>query len=356
MSTRYLCGMAMIAFLAVAAILTVFHIFSSNKVNVGNGKLNGNLTQIYEKEFDTNLAHRDASINLWHTAGFLLFGEGAKGVLIGQDGWLYTNEEFIYENDFELNLEQNRNYIRDVAQKLESQNIRLIILAIPSKARVYQDNLGKYEFPAPWQTQYKELIKFLGTHDIVYADVLSTFFKLHKNALFLKTDTHWTPLGARLAAMKVGSVVQQKFPYMTWEQVNYKSAKTGKVIHEGDLMRYTLNGKNAEIFGLEADRFDKWQTVPTEEVNNNLLGDVTLPVALVGTSFSANPLWNFQGFLKEFLGADVLNAADAGLGPYETMYNYLISKAFKSNKPKLIVWEIPERYVGISPSFMKGQQ
>jgi alginate O-acetyltransferase complex protein AlgJ len=76
-----------------------------------------------------------------------------------------------------------------------------------------------------------------------------------------------------------------------------------------------------------------------------LFGDEKIPVALVGTSYSANPLWNFAGFLEEALQTDVINAAEEGQGPFETMKTYLASAAFRDNPPELVVWEIPERYL-----------
>jgi alginate O-acetyltransferase complex protein AlgJ len=81
---------------------------------------------------------------------------------------------------------------------------------------------------------------------------------------------------------------------------------------------------------------------------NALFGDQSFPVALVGTSYSANPQWNFEGFLKEALQTDILNAADEGRGPFETMKDYLEDDSFATNPPDLIVWEIPERYLSVS--------
>ncbi|HRC26994.1 MAG TPA: hypothetical protein PKX87_06150 [Alphaproteobacteria bacterium] len=78
-----------------------------------------------------------------------------------------------------------------------------------------------------------------------------------------------------------------------------------------------------------------------------LFGDESLPVALVGTSYSANPSWNFAGFLKEALKADLLNAADEGRGPFVTMDAYLKSKPFLETPPKVLIWEIPERYLAM---------
>ena len=68
-------------------------------------------------------------------------------------------------------------------------------------------------------------------------------------------------------------------------------------------------------------------------------------MTLVGTSYSANTNWNFEGFLKEYLETDVLNMADQGLGPLVVMDKYLENDAWKNSPPRLVIWEMPERYL-----------
>jgi alginate O-acetyltransferase complex protein AlgJ len=356
MSTRYLCGIAIIIFLVLAAVLFLHATYFSGNFDSSHGLLRGKATKAYEEEFDKNLGHRDISIKLWNSAGYLLFGEGVKGVLIGRDGWLFTNEEFIYGADFEANLQENQNYVLKVFQKLDVEGIKLVILPVPSKARVYQDRLGRYQFPEKWSGQYQNFLNFLEDNHIAHDDLLNTFIKTRQNSLYLRTDTHWTPIGARLAAMKISNVVQNQFPYLSWKSVSYKSAKGEVVTHEGDLMRYTVIDNNAEVFSLIADQFNQWKTERQGEQENSLFGNPDLPLTLVGTSYSANPLWNFDGFLKEFLGTDILNVADEGLGPFETMHNYMNGQTYQEMKPKLVIWEIPERYLGVLPEFMKEEK
>jgi len=82
------------------------------------------------------------------------------------------------------------------------------------------------------------------------------------------------------------------------------------------------------------------------EAGSDLLGDAETPeVALVGTSYSAQPRWNFHGALQEALQQDVGNYAKEGLGPFAPMFEYLKSADFAQAPPRLVVWEIPERYL-----------
>ncbi|MGH8464554.1 MAG: alginate O-acetyltransferase AlgX-related protein, partial [Pseudomonas sp.] len=76
-----------------------------------------------------------------------------------------------------------------------------------------------------------------------------------------------------------------------------------------------------------------------------LFADTEIPVALVGTSYSANPHWNFLGALQQALRSDVVNYAEDGHGPLLPMLKYLQSDAFKASAPQVLIWEFPERYL-----------
>ena len=303
MSVKYISAVVFIAFLAISLVLAGGSYFSNSfQVKGVANVLNGNASSAYEEEFDKNLKHRDVSIDAWNVAGFVLFGEGREGVLIGQDGWLFTNEEFNHDKDFEINVQRNKQLILNASKKLARKNIKLVVVPLPSKARIYSDKLGRYDFPSYWLNQYKGLSNFLNENNIPFVDLLKVFRKNKSENIYLKTDTHWTPLGARLTSLKIDYYITDKFPYLSWPVTKFQSEKLEKIDYEGDLMRYTVNGGIAEHFGLKGDNFTKWETVSNGSSEGALFGDVYLPITLVGTSYSANKMWNFEGFLKEALG------------------------------------------------------
>jgi alginate O-acetyltransferase complex protein AlgJ len=70
------------------------------------------------------------------------------------------------------------------------------------------------------------------------------------------------------------------------------------------------------------------------------------PITLVGTSYSANPLWSFKDQIETSCQASVLGVAVDGEGPFEPMAAYLRklgSGEFAA--PQLVVWEVPIRYL-----------
>lgn len=353
MSIRNICGMALAGFLGLAFVASLISHFSVSIPHQNLDKvLNGEASTAYEEKFDKELVHHSGAIHLWNSLGYVLFKEGKRGVLIGRDGWLFTDEEFFYPKNFSQNVFENKKYISETSQTLTGNGAKVLIVPIPSKSRIYSEKLGKYDFPDYWRSQYANLLDYLNEDNIAFIDLLSTFQEIKDKNIFLKTDTHWTPMGARVAALKISQKVEGNWPYLSWNPEKITTTKGDEIKHEGDLMRYTVNGYSADMFNLKTDQFHFWAT--TVEGEGSLFDNKMFPVVLVGTSFSANKLWNFDGFLKEFLGTDILNVSDEGLGPFETMQNYLDSNTYSKSKPKLIIWEIPERYLPVQYNLIES--
>ena len=169
--------------------------------------------------------------------------------------------------------------------------------------------------------------------------------------MFLRTDTHWTPEGARLAALGAARTVRA-IRGLTLDPREYASNGADSLRHDGDLMRYIPGVPASEV---APDSIRKFVTVSKGGAASagDLFGNSAPAITLVGTSYSANPLWNFEGFLKEALKADILNMSDEGQGPFTVMEKYLKSQAYKDNPPRLVIWEIPERYIP-APAHLKN--
>jgi alginate O-acetyltransferase complex protein AlgJ len=88
-------------------------------------------------------------------------------------------------------------------------------------------------------------------------------------------------------------------------------------------------------------------TVGATESDEGLFDTLEIPVALVGTSYSATGVWNFDGALRDALEGDVLKVAEQGHGPFVPMEKYLSSPSIDDPRPQVVIWEIPERYLGV---------
>ncbi|MFP4313017.1 MAG: alginate O-acetyltransferase AlgX-related protein [Alphaproteobacteria bacterium] len=318
--------------------------------------IKGQWASMYENIYNENVSTFDLSKNIWGVINYALYEEGMQGVLIGDDGWLFTSEEFEYQENYRENFKINTDFIIKVAQHFEDNNINLVIAPVPAKSRVYENNLGRYNFPAYKDDIYASFVQKMENRNIIVADVLPKMLQKDQNAkhpaLFLKTDTHWTPQGAKLSAQYIAKTIQKNFADKNFEEKKFAIQKVDSKKLEGDLTRYIP----VEMFqNIKAENIAVYETAAMQDdakdgadMSSMLFDDSTPEIALVGTSYSADENWNFEGFLKASLKIDILNAADKGLGPFETMLQYLDNKAFKENPPKLVIWEIPERYLTFS--------
>jgi alginate O-acetyltransferase complex protein AlgJ len=300
--------------------------------------LNGARSKALEMNLEKAFPLRQAAINLWGSLEFGVFGNGRKGVLVGSDGWFYSSEEFERPKNFDSEAADKLEYITQVKTALENARIKLAVVLVPAKARVYPEHLGRYSRPKYWDNVYLKFLADLQAKWVIAPDLLNAMKS--REGLFLKTDTHWTPKGARVAAHAVAEAVKPLLELQT-QTFTQKPGKT--VQHFGDLLKFIpLTEWSAQP---APDTLETTIVEGAESGGSGLFGDSQIEVALVGTSYSANPKFNFAGALKLELQSDVLNLALEGQGPITPMREFL--KALPQNL-KLVIWEIPERFLPVT--------
>lgn len=346
-----ICGGFMLVFILLAGVMAALSLIKNipETSSPHNGDLiNGKWTSRFEKAFDKALPIRDRSLTFWGLTDFMLFQEGRKGVIIGKDGWLFTKEEFDFFPNREESIKNKIAYIQSVRDIFLKHHIQLVVALIPAKARIYQNKLKNHGYPSYWQPVYEDVRTALHNTGVTTPDLLTPLAtKAKTNDVFLKTDTHWNHVGADLTAHILAGHL--RMPHLP--RTNFQMKKENNFAHEGDLLRYVPLGKYKEQLGVSSDSLVEIKIDSAAQPASSLFDDVVIPVALVGTSYSANPLWGFEKFLKTALQSDVLNAADEGKGPFATMENYLENATYKNNGTQLVIWEIPERYLPVPYDF-----
>ena len=187
---------------------------------------------------------------------------------------------------------------------------------------------------------------------ILAPDLLGPMQKAKQDGqqVFLRTDTHWTPEGAQVAAQTLAKTIADKAP-LSGEPQNFVTEPAEKVTHKGDLRLFLPLDPLFENLMPAQEPLQKRNTVAAQDQpagDDALFANTEVPVALIGTSYSANPNWNFVGALKEALHSDVVNYAEDGHGPILPMLSYLKSDAFKNSPPQVLIWEFPERYLPVN--------
>lgn len=310
--------------------------------------IRGEQTAAYEAAFNQALPFREGAISTWGVLEYILFREGRPGVVVGEDDWLFSDEEVAFYPDAAAETARKLAFIERVDDELSARGARLVVALLPDKARVYREQLGR-PLPSYTRDRYDAFRKALLARGLAAPDLLTPLLEAKAaQAVFLRTDTHWTPAGAVVVADALaGSLRREGLPGLFTD--DYETRVVGEQLHEGDLLNFLPLGALQERLGPPLDTLELLETRPLEAgsggAGSGLFGAASVPVTLVGTSYSANPDWHFAAALEAALGAAVLNLATEGRGPLPPMRDYLTSRELQSTPPKVVVWEIPERYL-----------
>jgi alginate O-acetyltransferase complex protein AlgJ len=314
--------------------------------------MNGEWTACYQKNYEDGLILHEPALTIWTAIRYVLFAEGQEGVLIGEDGWLYTTEEFREMDQTGYAMEAALEYIRDVHDALSARGIMLVVALVPTKAGIYSEHLGRYELPSSVRGRYGIARQGIFSLGIDTPDLMTPLLQAkRKSEVFLKTDTHWTAYGAQIAAEALAGFVRPKLNAIGSLRGNYMIEHRGQREWRGDLLNFIPLGLLQGPLGLPADTIKEVVTIDASESTLGLFDELQIPVVLVGTSYSTGEAWNFDDALKVALQADVLNIAIEGQGPFVPMKRYLEGPTLDDPRPDVIIWEIPERYLGIEPPF-----
>lgn len=357
-SNSHVPAFVLLIFLVGAAVMSVVSLkdtAGSDQEASWSSIISGKWAKLYEPKYNKELPHSSPSRDFWGALSFSVFKEGREGVVVGENDWLFTSEEFDYSRGAEAYAMANIEYVQGVHAQLASKDIDLVIALVPSKARIYNEHLGNLEIPYSIQGAYQRYFHEFTGRGIHVSNILSVFETLQSDMpLFLKTDTHWTPEGAAIAAAQIASDIQDITAKL--DTAAFETTYEGQQEVEGDLKKFIPLGAMEEKLGPEDEFIALAETTPVEEPvsEDALFGTQGFDVVLIGTSYSADPRWNFVGALKQAMGTDVLNLAKEGQGPFKTMEEFLASQTFADQPPQLIIWEIPERYMHMR--FIPGER
>ncbi|QEN46124.1 alginate O-acetyltransferase [Pseudomonas protegens] len=314
--------------------------------------LNGRWAKAVETHYDEEFPIKRLGTNLWAALDFKLFNEGRPGVVLGRDQWLYSDEEFNPIVNEELNLQGNYALVEGVRQQLKAHGVKLVMAIVPAKVRLYPEHLGDVQPASIHANLYQDFHARVAADKILAPDLLGPLqqAKQQGQQVFLRTDTHWTPNGAEIAAQQLAKAITDKAP-LSGQPQRFVTEAEQTVEHKGDLRLFLPLDPLFENLMPAQEPLQKRVTRAADDqpaADDALFANNEVPVALVGTSYSANPNWNFVGALKQALHSDVVSYAEDGHGPVLPMLSYLKSDDFKNNPPQVLIWEYPERYLPVN--------
>lgn len=306
----------------------------------------GRMTNAIEKQIDQKLPARPWLIAAANSLRYKLEHGGGEQVRLGKDDWIYLTDEVRYYPHPEANQAVRIELLAKTSQALAVQGVKLLVALVPDKARIYPQHLSEGHLPGFTQARYAQAVAALRSKGVITADLtplMST--KASQEQVYYRTDTHWNSAGAQAAAQAIAAELKQAA--VPLDETVFSTQPSGPTAERaGDLIK--LMGLS-EVSNFWRPRPDQEAPVTTTQTSQDadgggLLGDVAaVPVVLVGTSYSLRG--NFHGYLQQALSAKVLNTARDGGGFLQAATDYFKDDAFKSSQPKVVIWELPERFL-----------
>lgn len=348
-----------VAFVAVVCTLSLSAMYRARSVQlpVAAEVWRGQAAQALEHQIDERFPLRRLGINVWAAIDWLLFHEGRPGVVAGRDGWLYTDEEFKVDTDAAAIATQNLGLVEWVHAQLRRDGVALVVAVVPAKTRIYPEYLRRQ--PPPLQRALYTTIRDALHQDGIDAPDLRAALSVAKThgATYLRTDTHWTAFGAASAAAQIAHNLRaHDAEVLPPAAADYLTQHDGDETYRGDLVSFLPFDPYFSELLPPLERIPRWRTLAQSPSSGGdaddaddadaLFGDAAAAaVVLLGTSYSANAHWNFLGALRQALSTDVVSYAREGVGPFVPMLDYLHGEDYARAKPRVVIWELPERYV-----------
>ncbi|MES2038989.1 MAG: cell division protein FtsQ [Pseudomonadota bacterium] len=304
--------------------------------------LDGEATRQFSTQLNDHFLLSKVFAKIERGVTWAIAGDTGASVRRGCDDWLFLSDELTPYAHATENAAARARIITQTASDLQMQGIKLVVAVVPDKTRIEENHLCGLHRPAGFANRLNDWVSTLANNKVEvlsFAPALSAM----KEERYYRSDSHWNERGANVAAMTLAEHLQSlKLVDKPAAPLDPKSIQSNTTERSGDLMRVSnLEGLPAWMRpATEVTQVSK--VAPVAVASDDLFGDAGLPtVALVGTSFSRAA--NFVPFLSQHLGAPVANLAKDG-GDFDgAAFAYLNSKEFKSQPPKVVVWEVPER-------------
>jgi alginate O-acetyltransferase complex protein AlgJ len=304
--------------------------------------LQGHTAKALENQFNQHLPWRAHLIAGANGTRYLLMRAGNAQVRVGRDDWLFLSDEIQPWPQAAANTAARIKIIAEVQKKLARDGVKLMVLLVPDKIRLYPQYAQHAQDWHYDEARYPQALKLLASQNIAVVNPLPAL-QAAQQAAYYRTDTHWNQVGAQIVAQQVAAQVKQlglNFP-LTEFGPGQPMPEQERV---GDLLRLMGLEHSPNWLRPAPDRESPVKIAQTSaDAASSLLDDEGVPVVLTGTSYSLRG--QFHGYLQQALRAKVLNAAKDGAGFWQATHAYLADPAYQSAKPALLIWEIPERFL-----------
>ncbi|MDF1524131.1 MAG: hypothetical protein P1P87_15105, partial [Trueperaceae bacterium] len=147
----------------------------------------------YQAALDEASPLRPWVVAAWNALDLALFHQPPEGVVLGADGWLFSDEEYGAAAAADAHRRAWVERIDAAAERVEDAGVALVVALVPSKALLV--DADQPPLPAAARERYEATVADLRDRGVAVVDLRPALSALG-DAAWLRTDTHWTPAGA----------------------------------------------------------------------------------------------------------------------------------------------------------------
>ncbi len=273
------------------------------------------------------------------------------GVAEGKDGWLFHVAEYgAYQNETSSDMTEKINLIGAASTMFKQKGIQLVVALVPAKLHVYESELPS-DFPLTdtMRSRYARALEALRGQGVNAVDLLTPLMEGKKTKeesqypVYQRLDHHFSSRGALIAAKAVADVVRKTVDIKDLPKASFKlRAMPPETYQESSLLPRLPAAQRAKY---KPEAFIPYE-LERLSPSSGLLGGNDAKVVLVGSSASkGGRQWPFEYGLPYNLSTDVINAAQAGRGPWLPMEDYLRDPIYQTSAPKVVIWQLWEAFL-----------
>ncbi len=263
----------------------------------------------FEKLLEQSSFYEQRLRPFFQYARYVAVGELGEKATKGLGSWYFFTPgvRYLTERYFDdLAAEEHHDPVEvivDFRDQLRARGIQLLVIPIPGKASVYPDRLVAEAAPrlevSAHTTRFRER---LNKHGVEVFNLHQVFLEARGRPgeggtpqaqakgegvpLYMKTDTHWTGDGARLAAAAVAEQIKRKPWFTQLERKQLYKRRRVALERRGDVLRMTQIPRQEELFSPEPTRCFQVSRIEGGTLFEEPERPDQAPILVLGDSFS----------------------------------------------------------------------
>ena len=265
----------------------------------------------------------------------------SAGVYQGIDGWLF------FSGDLVETIEINNTvlpYLERLQQALTYRGITVLIANLPARGMFHD---GKFDLTQEVFSKYRKEIaikSFLEVNNFLmqFGFIMPNLLEAVKNSghgqqYGFARDSHWAPVGERVAAEAVANAIEILPVYKSLQKKVFEIVEA-KSVYASGFARW-IESKCPEIT-VPNEIHQRYRAISPEVVG--LFDSEKQPEVVLWGSSNTVSKRSFAPFLQSFLSVEILNESISAGGIWSSMLKYFIYHE-GNNYPKLAIWAVPYR-------------